>query len=144
MHNRPTHEQRATSRRRVLVAEDDFELRRLIVSALTTDGFDVSEVRDGGQLLRTIASNAANGSPQPSLVITDVRMPGMTGLEALEALRSLLAQTAVVVISAFPDANTRREAMRLGAIGVLDKPFSLDDLRMIALNSEHWPFSRRS
>lgn len=124
--------------RRVLVAEDDPALRRLIVDALIAEGFEVSEARDGLELIEIAEASAREDGSVPELVVTDVRMPGMTGFCALEALRTLLAQTAVLVITAFSDDEARAEARRLGAVGVLDKPFELDDLLTAAKNGGRW------
>jgi len=123
-------------RPRVLVAEDDREMRRLVVEALTADGCDVAEVCDGVELLAQVGSSVLFGGfgstrEPPDLIVTDVRMPGLTGLTVVEGLRRAGVAVPVVVITAFGDDETHRVALEHGAVAVFDKPFDLDDLRTI-------------
>jgi CheY-like chemotaxis protein len=116
---------------RVLVAEDDSAMRELIVSMLAHDGYEVVEARDGAQVLHHIGALMSEGriSDPPDLIITDVRMPGMTGLEILRSMRRADWRTPFIVMTAFGDAATHAEARRWGAAAVLDKPFELHLLR---------------
>lgn len=116
-------------RPRVLVAEDDDELRRLIVEALTLDGYVVSEARDSAELIEIATQTKLEDGTAPELVLTDVRMPGCTGIQALAVLRAHLKGAAILVITAFSDEETRRAAAQVGAAAVLDKPFDIDALR---------------
>lgn len=116
-------------RPRVLVAEDDDELRRLIVEALTLDGYVVSEARDSAELIEIATQTKLEDGTAPELVLTDVRMPGCTGIQALALLRAHLKGAAILVITAFSDEETRRAAAQAGASAVLDKPFDVDALR---------------
>ena len=127
-------------RPRVLVAEDDREMRRLVVEALTDDGYDIAEVCDGVELLAQVGSSVLFGGfgstrEPPDLIVTDVRMPGLTGLTVLEGLRRAGGDVPVVVITAFGDEETHRVALENGAVAVFDKPFDLDDLRTIVLHA---------
>lgn len=115
---------------RVIVAEDDPEMRRLVVEALRKDGHLVTEAADGGRLLVHIAE-AFDRDPALSLVdviVTDVRMPVCTGLELLERLADARWRVPMILMTAFGDEDTRRRAERLGAV-LFDKPLSLDALR---------------
>jgi DNA-binding response OmpR family regulator len=113
---------------RVLVAEDDVEMRRLLVETLTREGLTVSEARDGAELMEIAVRTLQEDGSAPELVITDVRMPGRNGIEALRALRATLKSSAILVITAFGDEATRRQAGEVGAAAVLDKPFELSEL----------------
>jgi len=117
---------------RVLLAEDDSELRSLIAQALRSDGYQVIEVADGGALVDHLADAvAADGSLDGyDLVVSDVRMPGFTAIDVLSAMRPFLARTPVVLITAFGDPRTHERARKLGASAVIDKPFDLDELRV--------------
>jgi CheY-like chemotaxis protein len=115
---------------RVLVAEDDPEMRRLVVEALRKDGHDVQEAADGGRLLVKLAETFAR---DPSLglidvIVTDVRMPVCSGLELLEQIVAARWRIRVVLMTAFGDDETRRRAEALGAV-LFDKPLSLQALR---------------
>jgi CheY-like chemotaxis protein len=115
----------APMRKRVLVAEDDIDLRRLVSWALRRDGHEVVEARDGVQLL--IESPAWSGE-RVDLILADVRMPDMTALEAVAALRFRDRRTPVVLMTAFGDEQTRTEARALGVRMVLAKPIQVDRL----------------
>ena len=127
----PSEPSLALGRRLVLVAEDDPSLRRLIVTVLQDAGYAVVEAQDGAQLLDEIEELLAGPRTRSDsfLIVTDINMPGLTGLDVLAILRCASARTPVVLITAFGDAETRAEARELGAVTVLDKPFTVDLLR---------------
>jgi DNA-binding response OmpR family regulator len=111
---------------RVIVAEDDTDMRSLIAGALRKDGFDVSEVADGAKLLIEIVSRPV--ASIPDLVISDVRMPVSSGVQVLRGLRKAGVSIPFILVTAFGDAPTRQEVERLGAT-YLEKPFELEVLR---------------
>ena len=115
---------------RVVLAEDDATMRHLVALALRRDGFEVLEVADGHALAR-VADAVAADELQICLVISDIRMPGKSGLAALPILRQSATAPPVLLITAFGDAATHEAAERLGAAGVMDKPFEIDDLRTV-------------
>ena len=108
-------------RPRVLVAEDDDAMRFLIVQTLVREGFAVTEARDGIELLALAESARRDDGTGPELVLTDVRMPGCSGIEALGRLRLTLRGSAILVITAFSDEALRNAARDAGAAAVLDK-----------------------
>lgn len=117
---------------RVLLAEDDAAFRALVTQALERDGHVVRTVADGAELLRALATHLVGPAQQRfDVVITDVRMPGRSGLEVMSGLRRTDQQTRFVLITAFGDADVHARARELGATAVLDKPFDLDDLRAV-------------
>lgn len=128
-------ERLARQRPRVIVAEDHLEMRALISDMLRLEGYEVTEARDGAALLDLIVETLhPSEDPQiPDLIITDIWMPGCTGLEVLARLRRFDWATRVIVITAFGDEVAHAEARRLGAALVLDKPFELATLRAAAL-----------
>ncbi|MEO7037563.1 MAG: response regulator [Polyangiaceae bacterium] len=115
---------------RVVVAEDDFEMRRLVADCLRKEGYEVHEVADGDQLLVRIEdSYFLRRVPMPvDLFVTDIRMPVYTGLEIVSGLREAGLTTPVIIMTAFGNAETRERAEALGAT-LLDKPFKLEQLR---------------
>ena len=116
-------------RARVLLADDDFELRSLLSGELLQAGYSVTEVGSGTDLLDRLASDLIESNqPQFDLLVSDVRMPGWSGLEVLGGLRRAGLRLPVVLITAFGDPKTHRTAHKLGAV-LLDKPFDLDDFR---------------
>jgi CheY-like chemotaxis protein len=125
----------------VLVAEDDAEMRRLVVEALRKAGHSVTEAKDGGALLEQLAETFAR---DPSLspvdvIVSDVRMPACNGLELIERLADAGLRVRCVLMTAFSDEETRRRARTAGAL-FLDKPLSLEALR----DAVEWLARRRS
>lgn len=117
--------------RRILVAEDDEAMRLLLVETFRRDGYAVEEAVDGLDLFRRIEEHVALGGRRGhaiSAIVSDVRMPGLSGLDILAILRCGTWRTPVVLMTAFADDDVRREAEDGGAV-LIDKPFSLDDLR---------------
>lgn len=110
----------------ILIAEDDDELRRLIIRALIEES-EVEAVSDGAALLARLVQ-----PPLPSLIVTDLRMPWLDGLEAIRRACAGDAQRWVptVLVTAFPDAGLVQRAAEAG-VELLAKPFDLDVLRSI-------------
>lgn len=118
----------ATRPAHLVLAEDDAELRQLLASALRNDGYEIITARDGDELAGHLGSLCLRHE-FPDLIITDVRMPGASGLEVLESLRETQWTTPVIVITSFGDDAVHRQAELLGAARVFDKPFDVDELR---------------
>lgn len=127
----PATELTPVNRTWVLLAEDDQDLRELLARALREDGYEVIEARDGTEVLRWLNFDGWEGAVDHflDLMVTDVRMPGITGLEILEGLRGSRWRVPVIIISAFADEAMRKEAEKAGASAVLAKPFSLEVFR---------------
>ena len=117
-----------TTPSRVLVAEDDGELRRLIRVHLLRDGHEVLEAPDGRKTLDLLADLACRGDKLRAILM-DVRMPGLGGLTILQALTASGSSVPVVLMTAFGSEDLRRDAARSGAQAVLDKPFAMERLR---------------
>jgi CheY-like chemotaxis protein len=119
------------TKHRLLVAEDDKALRAMIVEILRSDGHEVVTVANGIDLLDTIEVSLDQelGTGKFDLVISDVRMPGMTGLRAFEEVGYGPHIPPVVFITAFGDEELHEQAHHIGALAVLDKPFDLDEFR---------------
>jgi DNA-binding response OmpR family regulator len=113
---------------RVLVAEDDREMRALLTWSLREAGYFVHEVADGMGLCRDLVPQLIDEQDEPfDLVISDVRMPGIDGLEVLRGLRYFPNRPPIIIITAFGDDALHQEAEKLGA-RVVDKPFDFDEL----------------
>lgn len=119
-------------RTEVVVAEDDDDMRRLVVQALRDEGFHVVEARNGWELLELVGARMMSRDGRSlGLIVTDVRMHGLTGLEILAGLRENDWSTPVVLMTAFGDPALHTEAGRLGALAVFDKPFDVRALRAL-------------
>lgn len=122
---------------RVLLAEDDAEFRAVVARALRRNGYEVIEAKDGTELVGLLTDALLTGGIDATydIVISDIRMPGYSGLEILHGVRESGSAPPVVLITAFGDERTHEIARRLGSVGVLDKPFEMDDLQMAVLNT---------
>ncbi len=118
------------SRHRVLLAEDDNEMRALMAMRLRDDGYELVEACDGTALFAEITCIQANRSPMPSVIVSDVRMPGLSGLFVLRAVRDSGWTIPILLITAFGCEETLNEAARYQATMVLHKPFDLRDLSL--------------
>ncbi len=114
---------------RVLIAEDDFELRRLVAGHFRRAGYEVLEAANGLALADRLASALLSpDSMRIDLLVADQRMPGWTGLDALRSLRASRWRFPVILVTAFGEPEFHDEACVLGADAVFDKPFDLDVL----------------
>jgi DNA-binding response OmpR family regulator len=115
---------------RIIVADDDHEMRELLATSLRKDGYDVTLAKDGGELLARLACQEFD------VVISDIRMPVCNGMNVLEGLRDARWTTPVILMTAFGDAETRARVESNDAV-LFDKPFDVDDLRTAIMNLVH-------
>ena len=109
---------------RILVVDDDESLRRVTQVQLEAEGYTVAIAADGEQALA-----ALDKSPQ-DLVITDLMMPGMSGIDLLRRIRELYPEVTVILVTAFGSVESAVEAMKLGAYDYITKPVNPDALRL--------------
>jgi DNA-binding NtrC family response regulator len=110
---------------RILVVDDDESLRRITQIQLEEDGYEVLAAGDGAHALKAVEEAA------PAVVITDLKMPGMSGIELLRRLRAETPDTSVIVITAFGTVQTAVEAMKAGAYDYITKPIDYDELVLV-------------
>ena len=113
---------------RILLAEDDSEMRSALAAAMREDGYSVIEVGDGGRLLIHVVLALRHADKVVDLGVTDIRMPVTTGLRVLQAARDIGNRVPFIVCTAFPDDATRSAAKQLGAV-IFEKPFDIDQFR---------------
>lgn len=114
---------RARSSARVLVVDDDDEMRRLLRRTLEFDGHHVTERDRGTRVLETLREAPFD------LIILDKEMPDLSGLDLLPILRREFPQVPVLLVTAFGGRQVAVSALRLGAARYLEKPFRLGQLR---------------
>ena len=106
----------------ILVADDDASIRSLLKQLLVDEGFAVQEASTGIEVVETVKESS------PDLVIMDVRMPELDGIEALSRLKGSNPKTAVLIMTAFGSSNAAIRAMELGAFDYITKPFELEKI----------------
>ena len=107
-----------------IVADDDDDTRALIAAALRRAGFEVSEASNGRELVSSFAALL----PSPSVVVSDIGMPEVDGIAATIALRERAPDIPILLVTAFGDPSTVRDAQRAGANRVLLKPLNMSAL----------------
>jgi len=106
----------------ILIVEDEAIMRESLRDWLTDGGYQVETAEEGEEALKTIAERDFG------VVILDLRLPGKNGLEVLREARAKRPQLNGIIITAYPSIETAVEAMKIGAVDYLPKPFSLDAL----------------
>jgi DNA-binding NtrC family response regulator len=109
----------------ILIVEDEAKMRRLLELNLGEDGFATLSAGDAESGLKLLRENTVD------LVVTDLKLPGMNGLEFLQTVKRQNAAIPVVVMTAFGTVETAVEAMKAGASDYVLKPFSLNEMRMV-------------
>jgi len=107
---------------KVLVVDDDRDVREAIGELLETEGFDVVEAANGLEALLQVKRS------RPAAVVLDLMMPRLGGLDAIKRIRAFDRAIKIVVVTGSPDPELARQARALGAVAVLAKPLSTPDL----------------
>jgi CheY-like chemotaxis protein len=125
----------------ILLADDDPEVRSVLAKAFRKAGSRITEARSGYDLFDQLRERARSKAGF-DLIISDIRMPGFTGLKVLEVLRATcdgrheyepqIHDTPIILITAFGDQDVQADADRLGA-ALFHKPFDIDELQAYAL-----------
>ncbi len=109
---------------KILIVDDEDGMRRLLSRVLTKQGYQVETAGSGSEAMALVAGEGFD------LVITDIHMPGMGGLELMEELRGFDPALPVVVITAYGTVESAVQALRSGAYDYLTKPFETDEIRL--------------
>lgn len=130
--------QRATERgpQRLVLAEDDDDVREGLEEILARDGYDITSVPDGQQLA-TVLAVCETRRKLPDVIVTDHRMPGYTAIDILCDLREARWNVPVIVVTAY-GRDVRDVLLELGASAVFDKPFDPDELRAAVRTWADW------
>jgi CheY-like chemotaxis protein len=121
-------------RARVLVVDDELEFRKVLVEYLDDRGFDVMEAQDGEEALDRLPDF------RPHIVLMDVMMAGMGGVEALRRIKATAPETCVIMVTAVEEIDSARGALALGASDYVTKPFSfqyLDSVLEVHMLMDH-------
>ena len=117
---------------RILIVEDDENLREVTHAQLEREGYEMSSAISGEQAIPILEKNPHQ------LIITDLNLPGMSGLDLLKRVRVEYPETAVIVMTAFGTVQTAVEAMKAGAYDYINKPVHPYELKSLVRRSlEH-------
>jgi two-component system, chemotaxis family, chemotaxis protein CheY len=112
-----------TTPKRMLIVDDDSETRRLYRFLFSSSGYSVEEAEDGIAALHKLAEQ-----PNIPLVITDMNMPQMDGIELIKAIRASYPNTYLILVTAFGTTEMAKAAHKAGANEYLAKPFDFEEL----------------
>ncbi len=110
---------------KILVVDDDLSLRKMLEAVLTDDGYDVKEADDGHSAIEAVEDQFYD------LILMDIRMARMGGIEALKQIKKLSPGIPVIIMTAYASVETAREALKSGAFDYLTKPLDIDELKLI-------------
>jgi len=109
----------------IWVIDDDQSMRWVLTKTLANKGYQVTAFESGSVALASFKRTSSE--ELPSLIITDVRMPGINGFELLKQVKNISPHTPIIVMTAYTDLDTTKQAFHEGAFEYLPKPFDIDD-----------------
>ncbi len=113
----------------ILVVDDELSMREFLSILLEREGYGTEKAEDAEQALMLLETGVYD------LVISDVNMPGLSGLELLERIKLVTPDTAVLLITAYTTAEQAVEAMKLGAYDYIPKPFKVEEIKVLVRNA---------
>jgi len=114
---------------RILVVDDEASMRQLMEIALSKEGYQVTAAESAGKARELFGERSFD------LVISDIKLPDLSGVEVLRQVRQTAPDTPVIMITAYASTDTAVEALRLGAYDYITKPFKIDELKIIIKNA---------
>ncbi|MFN8943403.1 MAG: sigma-54-dependent transcriptional regulator, partial [Pseudobdellovibrionaceae bacterium] len=117
------------SKARILVVDDEDSIREFLEIMLKKDGYEVTLAEDGLKAKEILSKKSFD------MVISDLQMPNMTGIELLKHVKETIPDLVFLMITAFGTAETAVEAMKMGAYDYLTKPFKIDEVRLNIQNA---------
>lgn len=115
--------------KQILIVDDEERIRQSLSGVLADEGYQISEAKEGTQALKQIENDP------PDLVLLDIWMPGMDGIEVLERIKSLNPSLPVIMISGHANIELAVKATKLGAFDFIEKPLSLDKVLLTVNNA---------
>jgi len=104
----------------------------ILIEVLRSDGYEVQGANDGGRMLVELTKGPKYNYNDVDLIISDINMPIVTGMQMVETLRVARCDVPIILMTGFGDQRTRAHAESLGAV-LFDKPFGIDDLRSVVV-----------
>lgn len=117
--------------KRVLIVDDDESIRKSLARILRVNAFQTAEAHDGPSALIEIQRQ------KPDLVILDIRMPGIDGIETFKRIRDKLPSVPAIFMSAYTSSDRAQAASDAGGLSVLNKPFEIDSMLELAKSAVH-------
>ncbi len=110
---------------KILIVDDQFGIRILLNEVLHKEGYDTFQAANGVQALDIVTKHS------PDLVLLDMKIPGMDGIEILRRMKQMNEDIRVIIMTAYGELDMIQKAKDLGAITHFAKPFDIDDIRKV-------------
>jgi two-component system response regulator (stage 0 sporulation protein F) len=122
--------------KKVLIVDDQIGIRVLLVEVFSSEGYSTFQASNGKLALELVKRET------PDIVLLDMKIPGMDGLEILKHIKDINRSIKVIMMTAYGELAIIKEATDLGALMHFTKPFDIDELRMVVNNELRGPSSR--
>lgn len=109
-------------KKKILIVDDDKDIVKIVTTMLEGRGWDVNAAYNGHEALDVVNQS------RPDIILLDIMMPEMNGIEVLKRIKKIDAGTRIVMITAFGDVESYLDSMELGAYEYINKPFETDEL----------------
>jgi len=110
---------------KILVVDDESSHRQMIKAVLSAEGYEIREAADGNQAVKAVEEKFHD------LVLMDIRMPGLSGIEALQKIKDISPGIPVIIMTAYASVNTAIDALKSGAYDYLTKPLDIEELKIL-------------
>lgn len=114
---------------KILIVDDQFGIRILLNEVLQKEGYETFQAANGVQALQIVEEH------HPDLVLLDMKIPGMDGIEILTRMKEIEKDTRVIIMTAYGELDMIQKAKDLGALAHFAKPFDIDDIRHAVKNA---------
>ena len=111
-----------SEKRRVLIVDDDRDIVTIVSTILGGRGWDIKAAYNGREALEAVTLS------KPDIILLDIMMPEMNGIEVLKRIKKIDADARIIMITAFGDVESYLDSMELGAYEYINKPFETDEL----------------
>jgi len=109
-------------KRKVLIVDDDKDIVTIVSTILSGRGWDIKAAYNGREALEAVTSS------KPDIILLDIMMPEMNGIEVLKRIKKIDINARIIMITAFGDVESYLDSMELGAYEYINKPFETDEL----------------
>ncbi|AJS60794.1 response regulator [Paenibacillus sp. IHBB 10380] len=116
-------------KKKVLIVDDQNGIRILLMEVFSSEGYEMFQAANGRLALEIVRNDA------PDLVLLDMKIPGMDGLEILKHIKEINTEIKVIMMTAYGELDMIKEATELGALMHFTKPFDIDEMR-VAVNTQ--------
>lgn len=113
----------------ILVVDDRLGIRKLLMEVFRSAGYNVIATASGSEAIEKVSEQAVD------LVLLDMKMSGMDGLETLTQIKSIKPQVKILIMTAYEELEVLKEAARRGSNGHISKPFDIEELKVIVANA---------